>query len=228
MWTGKKNLCKFIWLQSHLWSHLLFLTDLVGVGPRPAAYWVLWQLPVFFAEEPCCSWKQAHVWHWTFLQVSDWTAWPCSQTPSASLSAPAKTKKKKKRSNIHEEELMDQYKWGSMFSPLDVSVNQVDKLMFLCRCVFSPGSPCETGPHHSACRVCLCPGSSSSASPELLVCPSRTVLTDWKRQTTKSRQRKSRQTTVWEAVWSRALKRTQESKGCHKLTRFIEQTDIYT
>lgn len=49
--------------------------------------------------------------------------------------------------------------------------------------VSSPGSPCETGPHLSACRVCLCPGSSSSASPELLVCPSLTVLRDWTRQT---------------------------------------------
>lgn len=73
----------------------LFLTDLVGVGPQPAAYWVLWQLAVFCAEEPCCSWRLAPVWHWTFLQPSDWTAWPCSPTPSASLWAPAKTHKNK-------------------------------------------------------------------------------------------------------------------------------------
>lgn len=123
----------------------LFLTDLVGVGPQPAAYWVLWKLAVFYAEELCCSLRQAPVWYWTFLQPSGWTALPCSPTLSASLSAPAKNTKE--RSNINAEEQIYQYKrTGSVKShrlkrhEVGAYVSKKDEILYICRVTCFPKS----------------------------------------------------------------------------------------
>lgn len=81
-------LCRFR-CQGFKWKSLAS-ADLVGVGPPPAVCWVLLHLAVSSAEESQCFWRLTPVWCRPFLQPVDWTAWPWSPTPSASLWAPIK------------------------------------------------------------------------------------------------------------------------------------------
>lgn len=149
----------------------LVVADLVEVEPQPAACWVCSQLAVSWAEEPCWPWVSAPVCCWIFLQASGWTAWPCSPTPSASPSAPAKADEANQ-------------------APAERSANRTRFTLCVGWNVFPaarqdgsviPGSLCDTEPHRFACSVHFCPGNSS-VFPKLVVCPSLTALRGWETQ----------------------------------------------
>lgn len=158
----------------------MVLADLVRVGPQPVVCWLLLHLALSSAEEQQCSSRRSPLWCWSSLQPADWIEWPCFPAPSASLSASIKIKMCEQDCQILRE-------------VLHIFLATVGTFMLN----VTPGSPCETGLCLSACRARLCPDSTSSTSPERLVCPSQMAPTGWEGNESSS---KSYQDNIWQDV----------------------------